>query len=547
MKKVAIYTRVSSQEQVQDGNSLEIQKRDLTIYAKDTQIWETYTDAGFSAKDDKRPSFQRMIFDAEAHRFDCIIVTKLDRIFRSMKNQYNFVDKIDRLGINFIAIQDNMDLATPQGRLMFGFLGTMAEQERRRLGERIRDTRRLKASQNVWTCGRTPFGYRFDKATKTLVIEPLEADSVSFIFYHYVNDDIGIIRLAELCNREGKITPRLGKRKNNLWNQSAIRYVLTHYAYTGQINTKWVFKCPEIISPELYELAQKKLRNNLHFKPATNIREFQGLLKCPLCGHTLRIGYNHSVTPYYECPGRLKRLHLDGTPRCTLPRFHADTFDKSLKSQIIDAFNSPEKLKNHIIETASNLENEVKELQRRIFPLNAEMDRIKGDMDKANTMFRLNQMDNQEYEAIITGCTVKLKELEKQKTDVDPLMLLNYQRKESLVKVCKNMIGLPEKVGGFNHLWTAFNDNPESVVNKINNEYGESHKKDGESMLELIKTVCKSPRDLMRKWGLIAYVYPDRIELKGNLDIGESLVTPSYNNNKSLPLNITLDMPEGLR
>ncbi len=430
--KAAIYTRVSTSEQATDGNSLDAQLAALRFYAKqkDWQIWEEYIDGGFSGGTDQRPALQRLMHDALEKRFDVLICVKLDRFFRNIRLLLDYLERVDQLGITFISTQEGLDTSTPMGKFTLHILGVIGEFERGRIGERIKDTRNHLASKNQWSSGRTPFGYRFNTQTRELVIEPVEAEVIQFMFNHYLNDRLGIIRLAELLNKENKTTPRLGHRKHNVWTQSAVRHVLTHPAYKGGPNEAWQFKCPAIVDLTTWGLVQKRLSNNRHFKKGTTEREFQGLLKCGLCGHTLRIGYNHNTNPHYECPGRLKRLHLDGSQRCTLPRFNADTLDDSLNKQISEIFNNPELFNKHVKETIRNLESEMKELERRLKPLKAETDKIKKDMEIADTKFEVGRLDKQSYTAIIAGLNARLRKIERQQAEADPMLLKEYKEKQ---------------------------------------------------------------------------------------------------------------------
>jgi site-specific DNA recombinase len=530
--RAALYTRVSTSEQATEGNSLDAQLAALRTYAKlhNYEIWEEYVDGGYSGGTDQRPALQRLMHDAIAHRFDILICAKLDRLFRNIRLLLNYLHQLDQLGITFIATQEGLDTSTPNGKFSIQILGVIAEFEHGRIGDRVKDARRHLASKHQWSSGRTPFGYRFNKETKELVIEPLESEVIQFAFNRYLNDSLGIIRLAELLNSERKTTPRLGHRKHNLWTQSAVRYVLTHHAYKGGPNESWRFKCPAIVDPITWELVQKRLSNNRHFRPVTTKREFQGLLRCGLCGHTLRIGYNHNTNPHYECPGRTAKLHLDGSPRCKLPRLEADILDESLSKQVSKIFSDPEQFKKHITETINNLESEIRELEHRLKPLQAETDRIKHDMEVADTKFEVGRLDGATYKAIIAGLKAKLRGIERQQIEADPMLIGLYKVKLDYLEIVKDTFNWRDTYnseaewskGEWDVLSQFWPNIEKRGIAKLGKETWERYS----GMVN--PHFSGTPREVMQKWGMVGFVYPDRIELKGNLRIGNPDISPGY-------------------
>ena len=135
--RVALYARVSTSNGHQDP---EMQLRELREYAerRSFQIIEEYVDRGVSGSKDSRPALNRMMADACGRRFDTILVWKLDRFGRSLRHLVNALAQIESLGVAFISLRDNLDLATPSGRLMFQIIGAMAEFERALIQERVK-------------------------------------------------------------------------------------------------------------------------------------------------------------------------------------------------------------------------------------------------------------------------------------------------------------------------------------------------------------------------------------------------------------------------
>src|SRR5713101_236654 len=137
IQRVALYARVSTSNGQQDP---EMQLRELRDYAdhRGWQIADIYTDAGVSGSKDSRPALNRLMSDAQTRRIDAVLVWKLDRFGRSLRHLVNALAELEALGVAFVSLRDNLDLATPSGRLMFQIIGAMAEFERSLIQERVK-------------------------------------------------------------------------------------------------------------------------------------------------------------------------------------------------------------------------------------------------------------------------------------------------------------------------------------------------------------------------------------------------------------------------
>jgi len=139
MEKVraALYARCSTLDKGQDP---ELQLVPLREYCqrRDFIITGEYVDNGISGTKERRPQLDRLLEAARKRQVDMIIVWKLDRFGRSLKQLVNTLEELSSLGIGFICYQDNLDLTTSQGRLMFHIIGSMAEFERELIRERVK-------------------------------------------------------------------------------------------------------------------------------------------------------------------------------------------------------------------------------------------------------------------------------------------------------------------------------------------------------------------------------------------------------------------------
>jgi len=157
--KAAIYTRVSTNDQVMRGESLDMQKERLVAYVK-SQGWELYKiyeDGGFSGKDTNRPGFQQMLSGVELRKFDVVVVYKIDRLSRSILDFHKTMEFFNKSKISFVSITQQFDTTTSMGRLMLAILVDFANFEREIDVDRARDAY-LSRLKNGLSSGRIPYG-----------------------------------------------------------------------------------------------------------------------------------------------------------------------------------------------------------------------------------------------------------------------------------------------------------------------------------------------------------------------------------------------------
>lgn len=134
-KTVAIYARVST-----DKQAVDMQLAELQDYLKKREwgIYQEYIDQGYSGGNTKRPAFSQMMEDARKRKFDVLLVWKLDRLGRSLKDLIETLDELGALGIDFISYENQLDTSTPTGKLVFHVIGAVAEFEKDIIRERVK-------------------------------------------------------------------------------------------------------------------------------------------------------------------------------------------------------------------------------------------------------------------------------------------------------------------------------------------------------------------------------------------------------------------------
>ncbi len=140
--KIAIYCRVSTEDQDNDK-----QEAICVRYCETHEhiIFKVYKDV-ISGTTSSRPDFNQLLEDMRLRKFDCIMVTKLDRMGRSLKHLLNLFDEFQSKGINFIAATQNIDTSTASGRLQMQIMGAFAEFERNIISERTKEGLKKKGS-----------------------------------------------------------------------------------------------------------------------------------------------------------------------------------------------------------------------------------------------------------------------------------------------------------------------------------------------------------------------------------------------------------------
>ena len=165
-----------------------------------------------------------MLFDARHKRFDVIAVSKIDRFFRNLRLLLDYLYELEQLGIKFISTQEGLDTSTPYGKFAVQIMGVIAEFERGRIGERVRDSRHHILARGDWPGGNTLYGYRWHNKGRKWEIVPEEAEIIRSVYDLYLKDNLGMIPIAEQFIADIDITISNGSfiyTKNQMGGQVA--------------------------------------------------------------------------------------------------------------------------------------------------------------------------------------------------------------------------------------------------------------------------------------------------------------------------------------
>ncbi len=319
MKSVAIYCRVSTQEQAAEGYSIGEQQSRLSIFcaAHDWKVAHVYSDPGYSGAKLQRPAIQQLIRDCSYGLFDAVLVYKLDRLSRSQKDTLYLIEDIFNANhVGLVSMCENFDTQSPFGRAMIGILSVFAQLERDQITERMTMGRIGRAKAGYFAGGsRPPIGYVYAKTAgsdkQMLAIDEYEAAQVRKIFSLFLEGST----LKEICSyMHDRYTTRYGD-----WSHvSTVSRILRDRIYVGEVSFsgKWYRGTHEaIIDQDTFDHVQRKYDLYLGTTAGTFSQNFKGsqlltgMIFCGQCGahcHT-KSWRNHGKHSAPDAP--MKRVY----------------------------------------------------------------------------------------------------------------------------------------------------------------------------------------------------------------------------------------------
>lgn len=378
-KRVAIYTRVSTNEQSEEGYSLEEQERLLKKFCEDHDyiIFKVYSDRGISGKSiDARPAMKEMLKEADEKKFDMLITWKINRIARNMLNLLQIVDLLEKNNISFKSYSENFETETPMGKFSLQMMGAVGELERGTIAQNVKMGMLARAREGRWN-GNILLGYNLkgkDGSTNKkrkdteLVINESEAEIVRTIFSMY-SEGNGYKAIANKLNQFGYTTKR-----GNPFSVNAVKDILKNPVYIGKIRynvlQNWSekrrrHKNPKplivngiheaIIDQELWDKVQKMMEDSKGKPSRIYDGEFPltGILKCPQCGAGMVImrsskvrkdGTRHRIE--YYCCGAWKNK---GTAVCHSNSINVNKANDYVFGKLSELLNNDKLIKDIVI------------------------------------------------------------------------------------------------------------------------------------------------------------------------------------------------------
>ncbi len=390
MNKVALYVRVSTTSQLEEGYSIEEQKAKLESYCdiKDWHVYKVYTDGGFSGSTTERPALEQLIKGAQSKLFDTVLVYKLDRLSRSQKDTLYLIEDIFlKNNIEFVSLLENFDTSTPFGRAVIGLLSVFAQLEREQIKERMQLGKlgRAKAGKSMmWA--KTSYGYNYDKETGSMTVNEYEALAVKEIYSLYLAG-MSITKLRDKINEDYPKQPA--------WSYRTIRGILANPVYCGLNQYKGqTFQGTHkpIISLVDFEQTQRELaKRQQTARELSNPRPFQakymlsGLAQCGYCHAPLKVILGQkrkdgSRFKRYECYQRHPRKTRGVTvyndnKKCDSGYYDMELLEHYVLTRISQLQNDPDKIQELFLDDTSP-EIDKQAIQKQIDSLTLKLSKL---------------------------------------------------------------------------------------------------------------------------------------------------------------------------
>lgn len=401
----AIYCRVSTEEQAKMGASIPAQRQALTEYCNENghSIYDYYIDDGVSAdKLDKRVELQRLLQDIKDHKIELVVFTKIDRWFRSVEKYYRIQPILEQNGVMWKAIFEDYSTMDANSRFKLNIMLSVAQQERERTGERIKDVFNYMTKNKIAFQSKLPIGF-----------DAVKIDGVRKIVHkdeQMVYDMIDFYKMYRSKKRTIEyINEKYGRDYSPYSLDSLFHSTLLYGHYRGIDNF-----CEPYISEDEFNELQHIMTMMFPKRKTERVYTFTKMIKCPYCNHWMA-GFTSKQTNNkikYRCNYRNKGdgCYLDFSIK-----------ENHIEHDLLQKIN--EFMKDYIIEMETKPKEEPK----------IDYDKIEKQMDRLTEVYIMGRLPKDEYDKKYAELKSKLdfkpvvKDLKKVKQLVDTDFLSLYE------------------------------------------------------------------------------------------------------------------------
>ncbi len=385
--RVALYTRVSTDLQAsKDEGSLDTQEARLraAVLSRNgpAEITQVFREEGASGKNLARPQVQRLLNAVRNREVDLVMVTRVDRLSRSLLDFYELHRLFEENNVQFVSLNESFDTSTAIGRAMLKLVLVFAELEREQTAERTRLAMRARAERGLWNGGHPPLGYD-SEGNGHLTLNIVEAGLVKLIFDKYL-ELRSSTQVARWLNEQGHRqkqynSRRSGPKGGQEFTVSAVQIMVANKLYLGEIDHKgeiFAGQHEAIIDRESFERAAAIIEGNAKNRRGPPLRTqydylLTGVLRCA-CGYSLttsagngRGGRYH----YYRCVGIQKKPDH----ACPVKQVRAERADEAVLEIVREAARDPKLLEEAVAEANRLADQSVKPLRERATALKREL------------------------------------------------------------------------------------------------------------------------------------------------------------------------------
>ena len=419
--RVSFYTRISTDEDHQKY-SLGAQTERLEAFCKaqwggDWQLHRVYRDTE-SGTHMNRPGLEEMLFDAEAGAFDTLLVFRVDRLSRKVRELALMVDELTKYGVVMKSTSEPFDTANAAGKMMLQMLGVFAEFEHATIVERTKVGMEKKAKGGNFVGGYVPYGFRLDPE-KGLVVHEEEAFIVRKMFKMYA---LGKEGASAICNQLNGAGHR--NRNGRKWGRRVVLYMLRNPVYLGKIRWREVLyegHHDSLVSEVLFQKANDVLQerhDGLKGRQWHNGDErlLTGIIRCARCkSHMFGGGCQRRGVhiPYYVCSRRFN--HHD----CQQDYVRAELLEAAVTQDIKAMFRDEQFMARIRAEANEQLGAEKPILEREIAQVEAQAAKTQAAMDRYFEAFEAGTLQAELCNEKVRDLRARLEELETEKRDLE--------------------------------------------------------------------------------------------------------------------------------
>jgi site-specific DNA recombinase len=278
------YCRVSTEEQAEEGFSIEGQADKLRSYASLRDLGEVtlITDPGLSGKNLQRPGLQQLLAAVEAGHVSHVLVWRLDRLSRNLSDLIMLADTFGELGVALHSVSENLDLSSASGRMFYNILGTFAQFFREQLAENVKMGNDRAVKEGRWI-NRPKTGY-----------DLIEGELIP---------NVDATRVQEIFKLRGQ-----GRSYRTIEEHTAVRYstvksILESRIYLGEVlhNGEWTpGRHESIITVAEFHAAHRGFPKGVHRSKDV----LSGRVRCGLCQRRMAVNQNGKGSLFYKCRHR---------------------------------------------------------------------------------------------------------------------------------------------------------------------------------------------------------------------------------------------------
>ncbi|MEA3339025.1 MAG: recombinase family protein, partial [Chloroflexota bacterium] len=441
-KRVIGYIRVSTNEQVEKGHSLDAQRAAIEQFcaSRGWELVEIKVEAGISGTKDDRPALTELLEAVEQGRCDVVIVHAIDRFYRDLQALLKAFNHLRQHNVTFISIVENLDFTTPWGKLALAVLGTLAEIYIDRLRQETRKGKRARAVKGLHN-GAPPLGYCYGACSscndpngkgycprygdsnrqdytpsQPLLPHPIEREAVRLAFEWHATGQYSDGDVAERLNERAhtlsdgtevgfRTKGRWGRGSPGRFSKDSVRDMLQNPYYVGKVpyygcdakgrkrkRGDYVALYPgrhePIVDEKTFERSLE-IRNLMSHHPRTRgdnalerIYVLSGILRCGYCGEPMRAHSSNGGVRYYRDKSQVQHLR-----DCPQRYVHADDVEAQF-DQIVQSVQLSPHWRERVV-AALNPDMDGDEIRGREETLSARLARakqlyIEGDIDRAH-------------------------------------------------------------------------------------------------------------------------------------------------------------------